>query len=43
VLRLEHFKGNVDKVMNYFRFVARETREMMASLGISRLSDLISI
>ncbi|MFO1433983.1 MAG: glutamate synthase large subunit [Candidatus Competibacteraceae bacterium] len=41
VLRLEHFKGNVEKVMNYFRFVAREVRERMAGLGISRLSDLI--
>jgi glutamate synthase (NADPH/NADH) large chain len=41
VLRLEHFKGNVEKVTNYFRCVARETRELMARLGISQLSDLI--
>ncbi len=41
VLRLQHFKGNADKVMNYFRCVAREVRELMASLGIRRFTDLI--
>ena len=41
VLRLRHFKGNPEKVMNYFRFVARETREIMAKLGVRQLTDLI--
>jgi glutamate synthase (NADPH/NADH) large chain len=41
VLRLNHFRGTADKVMNYFRFVARETREIMASLGIRKFEDLI--
>jgi glutamate synthase (NADPH/NADH) large chain len=41
VLRLRHFRGNPEKVMNYFRFVAREVRELMAQLGVRRLTDLI--
>ncbi len=41
VLRLNHFKGTAEKVMNYFRFVARETRELMADLGIRRFEELI--
>ncbi|MBI3898760.1 MAG: glutamate synthase large subunit [Gammaproteobacteria bacterium] len=41
VLRLQHFTGLPEMVMNYFRFVARETREWMAKLGVTRLSDLI--
>jgi glutamate synthase (NADPH/NADH) large chain len=41
VLRLQHFKGNAEKVMNFFTFVARETRELMAELGVRRLTDLI--
>jgi glutamate synthase (NADPH) large chain len=28
-------------VMNYFRFVAQETREWMARLGVTKLTDLI--
>jgi glutamate synthase (NADPH/NADH) large chain len=41
VLRMHHFKGDADKVINYFRFVARETRELMARLGVRRFEDLI--
>lgn len=41
VLRMRHFRGNAEKVMNYFKFVAQETREIMASLGVSQLTDLI--
>ncbi|MBK1725795.1 glutamate synthase large subunit [Halorhodospira neutriphila] len=40
-LRLKHFIGNAEKVANYFRFVARETREWLARLGVRRLEDLI--
>lgn len=29
------------KVTNYFEFIARETRELMAQLGVTRLVDLI--
>jgi len=41
VLRMNHFIGKVEMVMNYFKFVAQETREWMASLGVSKLEDLI--
>ncbi len=40
-LRKEHFKGLPEMVMNYFRFIARETRELMADLGVNQLTDLI--
>ncbi len=41
VLRLKHFIGTPEKVANYFRFVAMETREWLAKLGVRRLEDLI--
>ncbi len=42
VLRLKHFKpGGVEKVMNFFRFVAEDVREWMARLGVRSLTDLI--
>jgi len=40
-LRDEHFIGQAEMVMNYFRFVAQDTRQWLAKLGISRLVDLI--
>ena len=41
VLRSEYFIGLPDMVVNYFRFVARETRMLMAELGVRKLEDLI--
>lgn len=41
VLRMEHFVGKVEMVMNYFRLMAEETRQWMARLGVRRLTDLI--
>jgi len=41
VLREKHFIGMPEMVMHYFRFVATETREWMAKLGVSQLQDLI--
>ena len=41
VLRLKHFIGLPEMVMNYFQFVAEETRELMASLGVKTLAELI--
>ncbi len=41
VLRSRHFLGTPEMVMNYFRFVAQECREVMASLGVRSMSDLI--
>ena len=40
-LRLKHFIGNAEKIANYFRFVAEETREWLAYLGAHRLEDII--
>jgi glutamate synthase (NADPH/NADH) large chain len=41
VLRQVHFIGLPEMVMNYFRFIARETRELMAQLGVRHMADLI--
>ncbi|MDH3688574.1 MAG: glutamate synthase large subunit [Gammaproteobacteria bacterium] len=41
ILRTKHFIGTPARVMHYFRFVAHEIRELLAHLGVSRLSDLI--
>jgi len=40
-LREEHFKGTVEMAMNFFRFVAEETREWMAKLGVRTLEELV--
>jgi len=40
-LRDEHFIGTVEMVMNFFKFVAEETREWMAKLGVSTLEELV--
>lgn len=40
-LRDEHFIGTVDMVTNFFRFIAEETREIMAALGVRKMEDLI--
>ncbi len=41
VLRMKHYIGDVEMVMNYFRFICEEARELMASLGVRSLSELI--
>jgi glutamate synthase domain-containing protein 3 len=35
------FKGKPEYIENYFRFVAQELREIMASLGIKRVDEMI--
>ena len=40
-LRDNHYIGTVEMVTNFFTFVASETREWMAKLGVRRLQDLI--
>ena len=40
-LRSDHFHGGAESVMNFFRFVAEETRELMAALGVRKLEELI--
>jgi glutamate synthase (NADPH/NADH) large chain len=41
VLRTKYFIGIPDMVVNYFRFVAQEVREILAALGVRRLEDII--
>ncbi|MGB3724156.1 MAG: glutamate synthase large subunit [Glaciecola sp.] len=40
-LRDNYFIGLPDMVMNYFKFVAQEVREIMASMGIEKFQDLV--
>ncbi len=40
-LREEHFIGGPEMVANYFRFVAEETREYLALLGVRSINELI--
>lgn len=41
VLRDQYFRGTVDMVKNYFRFVAEEVRELLAQMGYTNLQELI--
>jgi glutamate synthase (NADPH/NADH) large chain len=40
-LRSKYFTGLPEMVVNYFTFIARETREWMAKLGVSSMAELI--
>ncbi|MDN3653363.1 glutamate synthase large subunit [Thalassotalea ponticola] len=40
-LRDEYFKGLPEQVMNYFKFIATEVREILAQLGVDSLRELI--
>ncbi|MBS4099152.1 MAG: glutamate synthase large subunit [Sulfuricella sp.] len=40
-LRKNYFIGLPQMVMNYFTYVAMETRELMARLGVTKMEDLI--
>ncbi len=40
-LREDNFIGLPDMVMNYFKFVAQEIRELMALLGVRKFDDLV--
>jgi glutamate synthase (NADPH/NADH) large chain len=41
VLRARFFVGLPEMVMNYFKFVAQECREIMASMGVRTMAELI--
>ena len=41
VLREKFFKGLPDQVMNYFKFIAHDVREILASLGVESLTAII--
>jgi glutamate synthase (NADPH/NADH) large chain len=40
-LRDAHFHGLPERVMAYFRFIARDVRELLAELGFSQFTDII--
>lgn len=40
-LRDQHYIGTIDMVTNFFQFVARETQEWLAKLGIEKIEDLV--
>ena len=40
-LRNDHYRGTVAMATNFFKFMAMETREWMASLGIRSIEELI--
>ena len=40
-LRDEHYIGTVEMVMHFFRFLAQETRELMAAMGVRTMEELI--
>jgi glutamate synthase (NADPH/NADH) large chain len=40
-LRDNYFIGTVEMVMNFFRFMAQETREWMARIGVRSMEELI--
>ncbi|MGF1585408.1 MAG: glutamate synthase large subunit [Bacteroidales bacterium] len=37
----KRFTGNADYVENYFRFIAREVREILAELGVRKFEDIV--
>lgn len=41
VLRNEHYQGLPEKVICYFKFIAKETRYWLAQLGVTSLNELI--
>ena len=41
VLRSKYFVGLPEMVVNYFKFVAQECREIMAAMGVRTLAELI--
>ena len=41
VLRDDHFIGTVEMVMNFFKFMAAETREWLAEIGVRSIEELI--
>jgi len=40
-LRENHYIGTVEMAMNFFKFIAEETREWLARLGLRSLGDLV--
>ncbi|MCG8668869.1 MAG: glutamate synthase-related protein, partial [Pseudomonadales bacterium] len=40
-LRKDHYIGEAEMVMNFFKFVAMETRELLAQLGVRSMDELV--
>jgi len=41
ILRMNHFSGSPERVVNYFKFVAQDVREILAALGFTSLNQII--
>ncbi len=41
ILRERHFVGSVERVVRYFEFMAEEVRELLASLGVRSMDEII--
>ena len=41
ILRMNHFSGSPERVINYFNFVAQDVREILSKLGFTSLEDII--
>ena len=41
ILRMNHFSGSPERVVNYFKFVAQDVREILAGLGYTSLNQII--
>jgi len=41
ILRMKHFRGDMQKVVNYMTFIAEDVRCHMASLGVRNLNEII--
>ncbi len=41
ILRMNHFSGSPERVVNYFKFIAQDVREILASLGFTSLNQVI--
>lgn len=41
LLREQHFRGTVEMIKHFFTFVAEETREVMAELGVKTIAELV--
>ena len=38
---MNHFSGSPERVVNYFKFVAQDVREILAALGFTSLNQII--
>ena len=38
---MKHFSGSPERVINYFKFIAQDVREILASIGAKSIDELI--